>query len=181
MTTRIFNFWFICLLMPFVGATQVSAQRTVQAKFGDTLTTNWIGIKITLSDSVLVQIDGPSKSWFALGLNTKRMQAGVDVLMVPAWKEAFVNINPYDAVLTGYAPPKPDKLEHWVIQAEEMKNGRRIFSMARALATGDAEDFDFTQLATSGGVLDVIWAMGSENENNSEYHENKRGKRILQF
>jgi len=110
MTTRIFNFWFICLLMPFVGVTQVSAQRTVQAKFGDTLTTNWIGIKITLSDSVLVQIDGPSKSWFALGLNTKRMQAGVDVLMVPAWKEAFVNINPYDAVLTGYAPLNPTNL-----------------------------------------------------------------------
>ncbi|MEY4128139.1 MAG: DOMON domain-containing protein [Flavobacteriales bacterium] len=157
------------------------AQRTVQAKFGDTLSTNWIGVKITLSDSVFVQIDGPLKSWFALGLNTKRMQAGVDVIMVPAWKEAFMIIKPYDAVLTGYAPAKRDKLEHWVIQAEEMKNGRRKFSMARALATGDAEDFDFTQLATTGGLLDVIWALGSEKENNPEYHENKRGKRILQF
>ena len=157
------------------------AQRTVQAKFGDTLSTNWIGVNITLSDSVFVQIDGPLKSWFALGLNTKRMQAGVDVIMVPAWKEAFMIIKPYDAVLTGYAPAKRDKLEHWVIQAEEMKNGRRKFSMSRALATGDAEDFDFTQLATTGGLLDVIWALGSEKENNPEYHENKRGKRILQF
>ena len=181
MKTRNFGCWLICLLLPFVGMTQVRAQRTVQAKFGDTLSTNWIGVKITLTDSVFVQIDGPSKSWFALGLNTKRMQAGVDVLMVPAWKEAFVNINPYDAVLTGYAPPKRDKLEHWVIKSEEMKNGRRIFSMARALATGDAEDFDFTQLTTSGGMLDVIWAMGSEKETNPDYHENKRGKRQLSF
>jgi len=165
----------------FFLLTGTYAQRTTQAKFGDTLSTNWIGVKITLSDSVFVQIDGPTKSWFALGLNTKRMQAGVDVIMVPAWKEAFMIIKPYDAVLTGYAPAKRDKLEHWVIQAEEMKNGRRIFSMARALATGDAEDFDFTQLATNGGVLDVIWAMGSEKDNNPEYHENKRGKRTLEF
>jgi hypothetical protein len=178
MRTRIFGCWLICLFMPFVGMTQ---QRTVQAKFGDTLSTNWIGVKITLSDSVFVQIDGPLKSWFALGLNTKRMQEGVDVLMVPAWKEAFVSINPYDAVLTGYAPAKRDKLEHWVIKSEEMKNGRRIFSMARALATGDAEDFDFTQLNTNGGALDVIWAMGSERGSEVEYHENKRGKKSLIF
>ena len=171
----------ICSGILFLLLTGTYAQRTVQAKFGDTLSTNWIGVKITLSDSVFVQIDGPTKSWFALGLNTKRMQAGVDVLMVPAWKEAFVNINPYDAVLTGYAPPKPDKLEHWVIQAEEMKNGRRKFSMVRALATADAEDFDFTQLATNGGVLDVIWAMGSERGDEVEYHDNKRGKRTLTF
>ena len=171
----------ICSGILFLLLTGTYAQRTVQAKFGDTLSTNWIGVKITLTDSVFVEIDGPSKSWFALGLNTKRMQAGVDVLMVPAWKEAFVNINPYDAVLTGYAPPKPDKLEHWIIQAEEMKNGRRKFSMVRALATADAEDFDFTQLATNGGVLDVIWAMGSERGDEVEYHDNKRGKRTLTF
>ena len=171
----------ICSGILFFLLTGTYAQRTTQAKFGDTLSTNWIGVKITLSDSVFVQIDGPTKSWFALGLNTKRMQAGVDVIMVPAWKEAFMIIKPYDAVLTGYAPAKRDKLEHWVIQAEEMKNGRRIFSMARALATGDAEDFDFTQLATNGGGLDVIWAMGSEKDNNPEYHENKRGKRTLEF
>ena len=171
----------ICSGILFFLLTGTYAQRTVQAKFGDTLSTNWIGVKITLSDSVFVQIDGPLKSWFALGLNTKRMQAGVDVIMVPAWKEAFISINPYDAVLTGYAPAKRDKLEHWVILAKEMKNGRRIFSMARALATGDAEDFDFTQLTTSGGMLDVIWAMGSEKENNPEYHDNKRGKKSLTF
>jgi hypothetical protein len=171
----------ICSGFLFLLLTVTYAQRTVQAKFGDTLSTNWIGVKITLTDSVFVEIDGPSKSWFALGLNTKRMQAGVDVLMIPAWKEAFVNTNPYDAVLTGYAPAKRDKLEHWVIKSEEMMNGRRIFSMARALATGDAEDFDFTQLATTGGLLDVIWALGSEKENNPEYHENKRGKRQFSF
>ena len=171
----------ICSGILFLLLTGTYAQRTVQAKFGDTLTTNWIGIKITLSDSVLVQIDGPSKSWFALGLNTKRMQQGVDVIMVPAWKEAFMIIKPYDAVLTGYAPAKRDKLEHWVIQAEEMKNGRRKFSMVRALATADAEDFDFTQLATNGGVLDVIWAMGSERGDEVEYHDNKRGTRTLTF
>ena len=171
----------ICSGILFLLLTGTYAQRTVQAKFGDTLSTNWIGVKITLSDSVFVQIDGPTKSWFALGLNTKRMQAGVDVIMVPAWKEAFMIIKPYDAVLTGYAPAKRDKLEHWVIQAEEMKNGRRKFSMVRALATADAEDFDFTQLATTGGMLDVIWAMGTEKGNEVEYHENKRGKKSLTF
>lgn len=171
----------ICSGFLFLLLTGTYAQRTVQAKFGDTLTTHWIGVKITLSDSVFIQIDGPSKSWFALGLNTKRMQAGVDVLMVPAWKEAFVDINPYDAVLTGYAPPKRDKLEHWVIKSEEMKNGRRIFSMARALATGDAQDFDFTELSNNGGPFDIIWAMGTEKGNEVEYHENKRGKKSLTF
>lgn len=161
--------------------TVASAQRTVQTKFGDTLTTHWIGVKIILSDSVFVEIDGPSKSWFALGLNTKRMQQGVDVIMVPAWKEAFMSIKPYDAVLTGYAPAKRDKFENWVIKSEEMKNGRRVFSMARALATGDTEDFDFTQLAATGGILDVIWAMGTEKGNEVEYHGNQKGKRSLQF
>ena len=154
----------------------VFGQRNVESTFGDTLSKNWIKVKITLSDSVFIQIDGPAKSWFALGLNTKRMQAGVDVIMVPAWKEAVISTDPYDAVLTGYAPPKRDKLEHWIIEAEEMNNGRRIFSLARSLSTGDAEDFDFTQLATSGGTLDVIWAMGTEKGSNPEYHENKRGK-----
>lgn len=171
----------LCSGFLFLLFTGSYAQRTVQAKFGDTLTTHWIGLKITLTDSVFVEIDGPSKSWFALGLNTKRMQQGVDVIMVPAWKEAFMSIKPYDAVLTGYAPAKRDKLEHWVIKSEEMKNGRRVFSMARALATGDAEDFDFTQLATTGGMFDVIWAMGTEKGNEVEYHENKRGKKTLGF
>lgn len=171
----------LCSGFLFLLFTGSYAQRTVQAKFGDTLTTHWFRVKIILSDSVFVEIDGPSKSWFALGLNTKRMQQGADVIMVPAWKEAFVDINPYDAVLTGYAPPKKDKLEHWVIKSEEMKNGRRVFSMARALATGDVEDFDFTQLAATGGILDVIWAMGTEKGNEVEYHENKRGKRELLF
>ena len=165
----------------FLLVTGIFAQRTVHAKFGDTLTTQWIGVKITLTDSVFVEIDGPSKSWFALGLNTKRMQQGVDVIMVPAWKEAFMSIKPYDAVLTGYAPAKRDKLEHWAIKSEEMKNGRRVFSMARALATGDAEDFDFTQLAATGGILDVIWAMGTEKGNEVEYHGNQKGKKALQF
>ena len=171
----------LCSGFLFLLFTGTYAQRTVQAKFGDTLTTHWFGVKITLTDSVFVEIDGPSKSWFALGLNTKRMQQGADVIMVPAWKEAFVDINPYDAVLTGYAPPKKDKLEHWVIKSEEMKNGRRVFSMARALATGDAEDFDFTQLATTGGMFDVIWAMGPEKGTEVEYHDNQRGKRELLF
>jgi hypothetical protein len=171
----------ICSGFLFLLFTGTYAQRTVQAKFGDTLSTNWIGVKITVSDSVYIQFEGPSKSWFALGFNAKRMQRGVDVIMVPAWKEAFMSINPYDAVLTGYAPPKKDKLEHWAIKSEEMKNGRRVFSMARALATGDAEDFDFTQLAATGGILDVIWAMGTEKGNEVEYHENKRGKRELLF
>ena len=161
--------------------TVASAQRTVQTKFGDTLTTNWIGVNITVSDSVYIQFEGPSKSWFALGFNAKRMQRGVDVVMVPAWKEAFMSIDPYDAVLTGYAPPKRDEVQHWQVKSEEMKNGRRIFSMARALATGDAQDFDFTQLAVTGGILDVIWAMGTEKGNEVEYHENKRGKRELLF
>lgn len=165
----------------FLLVTGTFAQRSVHAKFGDTLSAHWIGVKITLTDSVFVEIDGPSKSWFALGLNTKRMQSGVDVIMVPAWKEAFMSIKPYDAVLTGYAPAKRDKLEHWVIKSEEMKNGRRVFSMARALATGDTEDFDFTQLATTGGILDVIWAMGAEKGNEVEYHENQRGKKTIHF
>ena len=136
----------------------------------------WFRIKIEVADSVRIFLDGPLESWFAIGFNTKRMQAGVDVIMVPAWKEAVISTDPYDAVLTGYAPPKRDKLEHWIIEAEEMNNGRRIFSLARSLSTGDAEDFDFTQLATSGGTLDVIWAMGTEKGSNPEYHENKRGK-----
>lgn len=64
----------LCSGFLFLLFTGTYAQRTVQTKFGDTLTTNWIGVKITLSDSVFVEIDGPSKSWFALGLNTKCMQ-----------------------------------------------------------------------------------------------------------
>lgn len=64
----------LCSGFLFLLFTGTYAQRTVQTKFGDTLTTNWIGVKITLSDSVIVEIDGPSKSWFALGLNTKCMQ-----------------------------------------------------------------------------------------------------------
>ncbi|MFM7596486.1 MAG: DOMON domain-containing protein [Flavobacteriales bacterium] len=161
--------------------TVASAQRTVQTKFGDTLSKNWMAVRITLTDSVFVQIEGPAKSWFALGLNTKHMQSGVDVIMVPAWKEAFMSLTPYDAVLTGYAPPKRDKLEHWVIKSEEMKNGRRSFELVRAIATGDEEDFDFTELTKNGGPLNVIWAMGSEKEDKTEYHGNLKGKRVIIF
>lgn len=171
----------LCSGFLFLLFTGSYAQRTVQAKFGDTLTTHWIGVKITLTDSVFVEIDGPSKSWFALGLNTKRMQQGVDVIMVPAWKEAFMSIKPYDAVLTGYAPPKRDEVQHWQVKSEEMKDGRRSFAMVRALATGDSYDFDFTELSKNGGPFDIIWAMGSVNEDKTEYHENKRGKKSLTF
>ena len=83
----------ICSGFLFLLFTGTYAQRTVQAKFGDTLSTNWIGVKITVSDSVYIQFEGPSKSWFALGFNAKRMQRGVDVIMVPAWKEAFMSIH----------------------------------------------------------------------------------------
>ena len=161
--------------------TVASAQRTVQTKFGDTLTTNWIGVNITVSDSVYIQFEGPSKSWFALGFNAKRMQRGVDVVMVPAWKEAFMSPDPYDAVLTGYAPPKRDEVQHWQVKSEEMKEGRRSFALVRALATGDSYDFDFTELSNNGGPFDIIWAMGSEKEDKTEYHGNQKGKRTLQF
>ena len=171
----------ILLSLLILSLTDLLAQRTVYTKVGDTLSTYWIGVEITLSDSVHVQIEGPSKNWFALGLNTKRMQEGIDVIMVPAWKETPADSKPYDAVLTGYAPPKRDIIEHWVIQPEQMKDGRSIQSMVRALATGDIQDFDFSELAKNGGTLDVIWAMGAEKGLKVEYHENKRGKRELTF
>ena len=101
--------------------------------------------------------------------------------MVPAWKEAFVDLRPYDAVLTGYAPPKRDALQHWRIQSEDMKDGRRSFEMVRAIATGDEDDFDFTELTTNGGPLNVIWAMGTEKSNKAEYHGNQKGKKTLKW
>ncbi len=161
--------------------TEINAQRIVQSKFGDTLNNNWIGIDLTLSDSVYLSIKGPSILWFALGFNTKHMQRGVDVLMVPAWKESFRELMPFDAVLTGYAPPKRDDMEHWRVVSEEMKDGMRSFVLVRALATGDSNDFDFTNLSKNGGPLDIIWAMGSEKENKTEYHGNQKGKRTLTF
>ncbi len=160
---------------------RISAQRTVRQNFGDTLTKQWVGIQLTLVDSVYLKIEGPANAWFALGFNTQRMQRGVDVCMVPAWKEAFSDLRPYDAVLTGYAPPNRDALQHWRIQSEEMKDGRRSFELVRAITTGDEEDFDFTELTKNGGPLNVIWAMGTEKSNKAEYHGNQKGKKILEW
>ena len=171
----------IIIALIVLCSARASAQRTVRQNFGDTLTKQWVGIQLTLADSVYLKIEGPSKSWFALGFNAKRMQRGVDVVMVPAWKEAFMSIDPYDAVLTGYAPPKRDEVQHWQVTSEEMKEGRRSFALVRALATGDSYDFDFTELSNNGGPFDIIWAMGSENEDKAEYHGNQKGKRTLQF
>ena len=172
---------FEVFVLTLVLGVQANAQRTVRQNFGDTLTKQWVGIQLTLADSVYLKMEGPANAWFALGFNTQRMQRGVDVCMVPAWKEAFVDLRPYDAVLTGYAPPKRDALQHWRIQSEAMKDGRRSFEMVRAIATGDEDDFDFTELTKNGGPLNVIWAMGTEKSNKAEYHGNQKGKKTLQF
>lgn len=172
---------FEVFVLTLVLGVQANAQRTVRQNFGDTLTKQWVGIQLTLADSVYLKMEGPANAWFALGFNTQRMQRGVDVCMVPAWKEAFVDLRPYDAVLTGYAPPKRDALQHWRIQSEAMEDGRRSFEMVRAIATGDEEDFDFTELTKNGGPLNVIWAMGTEKSNKAEYHGNQKGKKTLQF
>lgn len=172
---------FEVFVLTLVLGVQANAQRSVRQNFGDTLTKQWVGIQLTLSDSVYLRLEGPANAWFALGFNTQRMQRGVDVCMVPAWKEAFVDLRPYDAVLTGYAPPKRDALQHWRIQSEAMKDGRRSFEMVRAIATGDEDDFDFTELTTNGGPLNVIWAMGTEKSNKAEYHGNQKGKKTLKW
>ena len=172
---------FEVFVLTLVLGVQANAQRTVRQNFGDTLTKQWVGIQLTLADSVYLKMEGPANAWFALGFNAQRMQRGVDVCMVPAWKEAFVDLRPYDAVLTGYAPPKRDALQHWRIQSEAMKDGRRSFEMVRAIATGDEDDFDFTELTKNGGPLNVIWAMGTEKSNKAEYHGNQKGKKTLQF
>lgn len=172
---------FEVFVLTLVLGVQANAQRTVRQNFGDTLTKQWVGIQLTLADSVYLKMEGPANAWFALGFNTQRMQRGVDVCMVPAWKEAFVDLRPYDAVLTGYAPPKRDALQHWRIQSEDMKDGRRSFEMVRAIATGDEDDFDFRELTKNGGPLNVIWAMGTEKSNKAEYHGNQKGKKTLQF
>lgn len=172
---------FEVFVLTLVLGVQANAQRTVRQNFGDTLTKQWVGIQLTLSDSVYLRLEGPANAWFALGFNAQRMQRGVDVCMVPAWKEAFVDLRPYDAVLTGYAPPKRDALQHWRIQSEAMEDGRRSFEMVRAIATGDEEDFDFTELTKNGGPLNVIWAMGTEKSNKAEYHGNQKGKTTLKW
>lgn len=157
------------------------SQRTVSALFGDSTSRDFIRIQMTLTDSVCLKIEGPASQWFALGFNTKRMQRGVDVCMVPAWKEAFTQLTPYDAVLTGYSPPKRDAIQDWKVQAEEMTNGMRSFTLMRALNTNDLEDYNFSTLSKNGGPLDVIWAMGSEKGLQTEYHGNQKGKRVLNF
>ena len=157
------------------------SQRTVSALFGDSASRDFIRIQMTLSDSVCLKIEGPASQWFALGFNTKRMQRGVDVCMVPAWKEAFTQLTPYDAVLTGYSPPKRDAIQDWKVSAEEMANGRRSFTLMRALTTNDLEDYDFSTLSKNGGPLDVIWAMGSEKGGQTEYHGNQKGKKVIRF
>jgi hypothetical protein len=51
----------------------------------------------------------------------------------------------------------------------------------RALSTSDLEDYDFTNVAKSGGTLDILWAMGSEKGDKTEYHGNLKGKRVIVF
>ncbi len=169
----------ICFYIIFQGV--CFSQRSVSAKLGDTLTNQWISVNITLKDSVFIQIEGPSKNWFALGFQAQRMQNGVDMIMVPAWKEAFVNINPYDAVLTGYTSPKRDRLQHWIIRSESMKMGRSTYTMVRPLSTFDKEDYDFALLAMKGGSLDIIWAMGPELGYEPDYHGNQKGIFLFNF
>jgi hypothetical protein len=161
---------------------QTNAQRTVNEVLGDSAVKQHIRLTLTLtSDSASMVISGPSTHWFAIGFNAKRMQRGVDVVVVPSWKETLSEIDPYDAVLTGYAPPKRDEIQHWTVLNETLLQGRRTFHLMRALSTSDLEDYDFTNVAKSGGTLDILWAMGSEKGDKTEYHGNLKGKRVIVF
>lgn len=164
--------------------TSVYSQRTVKVVLGDSLTKQCIRLKMTLTkDSVRAELEGPKSQWLAIGFNSKRMQRGVDVLVVPAWKDAAGSLDAvaYDGVLTGYAPPMRDASQHWKVLQEQVVGEKRTVYLVRALQTGDLEDYDFTVLSTSGGSLDIIWAMGSEKGNKTEYHGNQKGKRVLNF
>ena len=154
-------------------------QKQVSTVVGDTNSQAYILIKIEVSDSVRIILDGPSESWFAIGFNTNRMAIGTDVVLVPALVSDSTLL-PYDSYITGYGPPKKDR-QDWVIQTIQLHGKRTMTKMVRALKGESEKDFDFTPYFNQVNNLDIIWAIGPSKNFSPDYHGRVKGSRKLIF
>lgn len=134
-------------ILSFLFATTLFAQTfstgTVTLRAGYTA-------KVDVSPTLvtITQI-GPSDRWFSLAFNNSGMGSG-DIV-------AFINAaNISDRILSGTGVPSADAVQNWTTISNTIATGVRTVVSTRALNTGEAGDFVFSNTASS---LGLGWSM----------------------
>ena len=109
--------------------------------------------KIDVSSTLvtLTQV-GPSDRWFSLAFNNMNQMASGDII-------AFINTtNISDRSLNGQQVPAADAIQNWTTISNTINGSVRTVVSTRVLNTGEANDFVFSNTASS---LGLGWSMSS--------------------
>lgn len=155
------------LLLLFIGFLKVGFSQTYTTGVVNLSNTAGLAMtaKIDVGTQVTLTLTGPAGRWFALGFNASSMAGGTDVVGV----HSSGILSAFDCNLTGYAAPSTDAQQNWTISSDAVNAGVRTVVATRALNTGDANDYIFTAVPSSIGL---IWARSSSASFSYAYHGN---------
>lgn len=145
----------VAAMLPFLGLAQqhstgvVNLGTEMSVKFDTDPTT------------VTMTLTGPSTKWFGVGINATSMASGDCVIYTTSLS---------DRKLIGQTTPSVDASQDWTVTSNTTSGGVRTIVATRALDTGDANDYTFTNSANS---INLIWAVGSSTT--LAYHASRGG------
>jgi len=140
---------------------------TLQAQFstGDVVLSNTAGMEMNVnitiqSTEVTITLTGPSDRWFAIGFGGNTMGAVSDVF-------AYDGTGNFDKIGQTYAAPLTDANQDWTLVSDTVLGAQRTLVATRALSTADANDYTFSNSATT---IPIIWARGNSASTTFAYH-----------
>jgi hypothetical protein len=136
------------------------------------LASNYTAKIETDNTKVTLTLVGPMSAWFGIGFGALNMSGpNTDCVIISG-----TNGNLSDRYITGQGiTPTMDTTNNWTMLSNTFNVAMtlRTIVATRALDTGDVNDYDFTNAATS---IDLIWAIGSSTT--LAYHANRGAKSV---
>jgi|694.fasta_scaffold03351_17 hypothetical protein len=113
----------------------------------------------TTATTVTLTAAGPSDRWFSVGFGTQDMEAGDCII--------FDSTGLSDRHFIGGGQVPATDTNQWTVSSNNMVGMVRTIIATRALSTGDATDFVFTNSTAS---IPVVWARHQQASNNLAWH-----------
>jgi hypothetical protein len=127
------------------------------------------------NDTILMAMEGKTTGWVAIGFDPENRMEGAD--MIFGWVTGSGGISAVDAYATGPTGPHPKDTDQGgtsdiLCFGGSESGGTTIIEFKRLLFTGDSKD----KTIPTAGELTIIWAIGPDDDFNSEHSQRGAGK-----
>lgn len=123
----------------------------------------------TTNTEVTLTFTTPADRWFGLGFGVSSMSNGGDVVI-------FDGVNLTDRTFNGNSLPSLDASQTWNVSSNTTTGNTRTLIASRALNSGIANNFVFTNNNTP---ITLVWALGNSSSFNLLYHGGNRGGTVV--